>query len=158
MDNIANIDKWLVTPENPPRSLDSLDYERCAALHNYLIQYAWAASGRNINHLKFSTWFNNHGDTANAIRDRREPSLVKFLETACDPPGGCDDIILFYWVSGLTYPDELWFDWESYAEGGEESRRMTLYRTSPDLMGGHCDGLCCDQKLHKAAMFISIDD
>ncbi|CZR67307.1 uncharacterized protein PAC_17206 [Phialocephala subalpina] len=157
MDQIPDINEWLVTPQNPPRAIDGLDYERCAALHNYLIRYAWVASNRPLCDLKFQSWFDNHGNAANDLRSRLEPNLVKFLEAVYDPSGS-DDTILFYWVSGLTYPDELWFDWEGYSEDGEESRRMTLYRTNSGLLGGHNDGLCYDQKLHKAAMFISIDD
>lgn len=156
MDELLNIDEWLVTPENPPRTVEGMDHQRCAALHNYLIQYAWVASNRDLGDFESQSWFEKHGDKANEIRERLEPSLVKFLESVYDSSEL--DVSLFYWVSRLNDPDALWENWEEFAEEGEEYRRMTLYRTNTGLLGGHTDGLCYDQKLHKAVMFISIDD
>jgi hypothetical protein len=156
MNENLNIDQWLVTPDNPPRVIDGLDYERCAALHNYLIQYAWVASNRDLSDLNSLSWFEKHGNAAE-IRQYLEPSLVKFLETAYD----CDDssgICPFYWVSTFNFPERLWVNWKDSGEIGEEHRRLTLYPTHVGLLGGHTDGLCYDQKRHKAVMFMSTDD
>ncbi|TAQ88634.1 hypothetical protein B7494_g3051 [Chlorociboria aeruginascens] len=156
MDELPSIDQWLVTPENPPRSVVGLDHERCAALHNYLIQYAWASSNRDLGSLETQSWFEKYGEEANNIREHLNPTLINFLEAAYDCGGGV--VSLFYWVSGFNPPDWLWKNWEGVAEDGEEHRRLTLYNTHTGLLGGHVDGLCYDQKTSKAIMFISTDD
>ncbi|KAE8443775.1 hypothetical protein EG329_001369 [Mollisiaceae sp. DMI_Dod_QoI] len=158
MDELPDIDQWLVTPENPPRDVDGMDHERCAALHNYLIQYAWVASNENlVGSFEPLSWFEKHGDRANEVREYLDPSVVMFLESVHD---AIDDfrVKFFYWVSGLNDPGDLWSNWEPFSEGGEEYRRMTLYNTNCGLLGSHTNGLCYDQKLHKAYMFISLDD
>jgi homoserine dehydrogenase len=38
---LPDITSLLVRPENPPRDdVEGMDYARCAAIHNYLVQYA----------------------------------------------------------------------------------------------------------------------
>lgn len=156
MDELPNIEEWLVTPENPPRPVNGLDHERCAALHNFLIQYAWIASNRDLGDFEPQSWFERHGDLANEARQHLKPTLVQFLEATYD----CNDadVSLFYWTSGLNSPDMLWTNWDGSAEGGEEHRRLTLYRTQTGLLGDHNDGLCYDQETYKAVMFMSTDD
>jgi len=159
MNENLNIDEWLVTLNNPPRVVEGgLDYERCAALHNYLIQYAWAASNRDLSDLNSLSWFQKYGNAAEEIRQDLEPSLVKFLEIAYDCDDAPDGICPFYWVSTFSSPERLWVNWEDCAKIGEEHRRLTLYPTQIGLLGGHTDRLCYDQKRHKAVMLMSTDD
>jgi hypothetical protein len=139
MDHLPNIDEWLVTPENSPRPIGHLDHERCAALHNYLIQYAWVASNRDLGDFEPQSLFDRHGDQE--VRRHLEPSLVEYLEAAYDCGA---DVNLFYWVSGFNSPDTLWENWEGFADEGEEHRRLTLYSTHTGLLGDHGDGLCYD--------------
>jgi hypothetical protein len=154
MEELPNIDEWLVTPQNPPRPVDGLDHERCAALHNYLCQYAWISSNRDLGEFEPQSWFERHGSEAEDVREHLTASLLDFLEAAYDDP----DVSLFYWTSGFNSPDRLWTNWEPFADAGQEHRRLTLYSTHIGLLGDHSDGLCYDQETHKTAMFMSTDD
>ncbi|KAL7941917.1 hypothetical protein V8C42DRAFT_163763 [Trichoderma barbatum] len=40
------------TPE-----IEGLDHERCAALHNLIIEQGWTASGRNLSDLDCRSWW-----------------------------------------------------------------------------------------------------
>jgi len=133
------ISPWLVTPLHPPSNLASLDYTRCAVLHNYIVQEGWVGSGRPLNELPRESWFEKYGNAAEQIRDRLDPSLVSFLEKAYD----IDTTLLsfFYWVSSLSSPDDLWRNnWPDFAEPGEEWRFLTLYSMNLGL-GSDSDGL-----------------
>ncbi|KAF8861289.1 hypothetical protein BDZ45DRAFT_264493 [Acephala macrosclerotiorum] len=159
MNELAIIDEWLVTPENPPREVDGMDHERCIALHNYIIQYAWVASNRHLSDLNPQSWFEKYADEAIEAREYLDPNVILFLEKALilpEPKLYEEALYMFYWVSGLSEPDDLWTNWKDGAEGGEEFRRMTLY--AANSLEGHVDGLCYDQKTHKACMFMSFMD
>ena len=41
--NILDIEDALVSDENPASSNGTLDYARCARLHNYIVAYGWMA-------------------------------------------------------------------------------------------------------------------
>ena len=136
---LLDISSWLVTPSHPPSSLASLDHERCVVLHNYIVQTGWVGSGHPLSELRHESWFERHGDAAEAIRDRLDPSLVSFLEKAYD----VDPTLLsfFYWVSSLSSPDELWRNNDpDFAEPGAEWRFLTLYPVNVGL-GSDGDGL-----------------
>lgn len=138
-DQLPDISHWLVTPSNPPRSVKGLDYERYTALHNYIVQFAWVGSGRSLNELECLSWFERHGDAAEDVRDRLDPSLARFLEQAYS----IDATILsfFYWVSGLGDPDDLWRNnGPDFADPGEDWRFLTLYPVNVGL-GSDEDGL-----------------
>lgn len=136
---VSIMSPWLVTPSHPPSNQAGLDYTRCAVLHNYIVQEGWVGSGRPLDELPRETWFEKHGDAAEQIRDRLDPSLASFLEKAYD----IDTTLLsfFYWVSGLSSPDELWRNNEpDFTEPGEEWRFLTLYPLNLGL-GSDSDGL-----------------
>ncbi|KFY65595.1 hypothetical protein V496_02456 [Pseudogymnoascus sp. VKM F-4515 (FW-2607)] len=77
LSQLPDITSLLVRPDNPPRDdLEGMDYARCAALHNYLIQYAWLAEGRPLATLNAnSNFFTAFGDEAEAeaCRPRLDP-------------------------------------------------------------------------------------
>ena len=96
----------LVTADNPARTnLSGMDHDRCAALHNYLVSYAWAAEGRRLEGS--DTFFTTNRAAAKAIRPRLHPSLAAFLDKACVPPMDADSPPLFFWVSCLSLPAQL---------------------------------------------------
>lgn len=133
------ISPWLVTPSHPPSSLASLDYTRCAVLHNYIIQEGWVGSGRPLDELPRESWFEKHGDDAEQIRNRLDPSLASFLEKAYVIDS--TQVSFFYWVSKLSNPDELWRNnGPDFNEPGEDWRFLTLYPTNIGL-ASDSDGL-----------------
>ena len=83
-DQLPDISRWLVTPSNPPRSLPGMDFERCAALHNHIVQLVWIGSGRSLDEFECPKWFERHGDAAERVGDRLDPSLASFLEQVYD--------------------------------------------------------------------------
>ncbi len=136
---------WRVTPANPPRAVDGIDYECCAALHNDLLEIA-ASRGQRLSIQdgetgplalpNRATWFEHHGEEAEQVRDRLSPSLVKFLELA----HVVDDISIFYSVNGLHYPPSLWLNHEDMAEDEDDRYRyLTLY--AANNIASHPDGL-----------------
>jgi hypothetical protein len=46
---IARARDFKLTPENPPRDdIDCLDFQRCAALHNGVLEHGWTSSDRSL--------------------------------------------------------------------------------------------------------------
>lgn len=76
---------WRVTPENPVRHHDRLGYERCAALHNELLELGWTGSGRSLDDLETNTWFEIWGQEAEDCRVLLSDDLTAFLERAQIP-------------------------------------------------------------------------
>jgi len=82
---IARIQSHKVTEENPPRDdLDGLDFYRCARLHNAIIEHGWTASGRPIEDMPNTTWWDIQ--STNPYRDattsRLHSSVTDFLKLA----------------------------------------------------------------------------
>lgn len=49
LSQLPGITSLLLRPDNPPRDYaEGLDYPRCAALYNYLVQYVWLAEGHPL--------------------------------------------------------------------------------------------------------------
>lgn len=123
--------QWRVTAFNPVRSAEGLDYERCAALHNELLQIGWTGSGKRLEYsadedqaevLDHRSWFDFHGQAADSVRDKLSPSVIAFLERALV----VGNHSLFYYVNGLAYPGYLWLNHE-HDDDADPYRYMTLY-------------------------------
>ncbi|KAI0531833.1 hypothetical protein GGR58DRAFT_214510 [Xylaria digitata] len=152
----------LVTADNPPRAdLSGMDYARCAALHNYLVHYAWAAEGRAPAslHSNNSTFFTTHGAVAEALRPRLDPSLAAFLATALVPPADTlDPAPLFFWASGFSSPDDFFADHAIDLFGEPEDSLVCLYFPNIGQGGESGGGLLYHQGYHLAAVFMHTDD
>ncbi|OHF02181.1 hypothetical protein CORC01_02461 [Colletotrichum orchidophilum] len=156
---LPDIDGLLVTADNPARAdLPGLDHERCASLHNYLVYYAWVAEGRPAAALdgNTATFFTTHGDAAEALRPRLDPSLADFLDTAMLPPADAHDPApFFFWAAGIAEPDGL-FDNETFDLFDEpEDALVCLYPAIDGQGGGSGGGLWYHQPSHRAAVFMS---
>lgn len=156
-EQILDIEDALVSDENPARDEDTLDFQRCARLHNYLVAYAYMArNGTNtpdLDALACESWFFNQPDeNIDAIRARLDPSLNAFLDSIYDPPPG-----FFYWVSGLRMKlaDEFFPLEENDFE--DKERFVVIYDTTPDL-GSHCLGVVYDQLNHRASFPLTIEN
>jgi hypothetical protein len=100
-ERILDVEDALVSDENPARDDDTLDYERCARLHNYLVAYGWMARhGRDtpdLDALGRERWFfRQPAEDIDAIRERLDSSLNSFLDLIYDPEPS-----FFYCVNGL---------------------------------------------------------
>lgn len=112
-----------------------MDIERCAKLHNEILKFGWQGSGRPLDDFHPKSWFEFHGEEANAVRDSLSPHLVRFLEQAWEVG---DDHSFFYYVNGLSYPSNL-FTNSLHNGNGDEKRFLTLYAAND--LADHPDGL-----------------
>ncbi|KAI1392390.1 uncharacterized protein F4822DRAFT_127714 [Hypoxylon trugodes] len=161
---LPNIDNLLVTADNPPRA-DllgvGLDHARCAALHNYLVYYAWLAEGRLVAslHNNANTFFTAHGAEAEALRPGLHPSLTAFLETALLPPTyGTEVIPFFFWANQLSDPDNLIDDQMADLSDQPPGSLVNLYLSNTGQGGEAGGGLFYHQGHHKVAVFMHMDD
>lgn len=148
-----DVEELLVSPRRPARTDGSLDVARCVSLHNYLVQYGWQSDGRALEDLQPRNYFEHHGGEAAEVRDRLDPSLVAFLEAVVIPS---EQLPLYFWVSGLCEPSDVFVAQEMMPED-DEDRFLTLYATN-DGMGEHPAGLIYDQRRHRAAMALGVED
>jgi hypothetical protein len=100
-ERILDTEDALVSDNNTTRDNDTLDYERCARLHNYPVAYGWKARhGRDtldLDALSRERWFfRQPADDIDAIRERLDSPLNSFLDLIYEP-----ELSFFYWVNGL---------------------------------------------------------
>ncbi|GAD95925.1 hypothetical protein PVAR5_4573 [Paecilomyces variotii No. 5] len=154
-EQILDIEDALVSQSNPARIDGSLDYERCARLHNYLVAYGWMTRHRqetpDLNALA-SERFILADEDPEAIRERLVPSLNSFLDSIFAPEPD-----MFYWVNNVTmqFCDEDFPDEENNLD--DKERFVVIYGTVYEL-GSHCLGLVYDQQLHRAAFPMTLDN
>ncbi|KAH0032614.1 hypothetical protein KCU78_g2606, partial [Aureobasidium melanogenum] len=151
----------LVSPDHPARDEGDLDYERCAALHNAILKYAWTASGRSLEDLPLITCWEADADEWELDLDRLHPSMVEFLKRAYSTElpeteslhnGTSTEYKFFYFLEGLVGPHGHktpaynYDDFEDYP-----GQYMTLY-TPNDRLGSHPLGLVYDQETHECVI------
>jgi hypothetical protein len=158
--------EWRISEENPVRELEGLDYERCAALHNYIVELGWTQRGLTLDTLDKRTWWECHGGDAalTSVSNRLEAAVISFLKLAwhgfsmetASPPH------FFHRYSvRLCFPDELWQNL-NYAEYEDDSNKrcfVTLYMANGALGVSYPQGLILDQDYYGMAMqHMSIHD
>ena len=131
---LERVQHLLVTPQNPPREIDGLDFERCVELHNAILEHGWLSSGRSAEDFQ-SQCTSYYERAAEEIDEKCSASLKTFLQGARDVPPGMIAFNFFYNVSGL----DCAFGWHDYYTE-EEHRVLRLYTVSNGLYGDP-DGL-----------------
>ncbi|KAI1374095.1 hypothetical protein F4677DRAFT_427114 [Hypoxylon crocopeplum] len=158
---LPNVDGLLVTADNPARAdLLGMDHTRCAALHNYLVHYAWVSEGRAPASLYGNnTFFTTHGAAAEALRPRLHPSLAAFLATAILPPAdGPEPAPFFFWADGLSDPNDLFAEQAADLFNEPVDSLVCLYFPNIGQGGEFGGGLFYYQGCHRAAVFMHMDD
>lgn len=154
-----NIDDHLVTPGNPARDLSGMDWARCAALHNYLVHYAYAAEGRSSAHLEGSTFFTVYGAAAEACRPRLDPSVASFLDNAIvQTPGQQEVIPFFFYAHDIPGPEDYGGLFDAFFADIHDQPPdsvLCLYGYNIGQAGG---GLFYHQRHFRCAMFMHMDD
>ncbi|KAI6804104.1 hypothetical protein KC361_g316 [Hortaea werneckii] len=122
LDEVAHL---LVTDENPPREIDGLDHERCAALQNAMLKHAWVRSGRNEETFLEGTVPFIETCGLERPEENLHPSVVEFYRKArtpcdedheyCFDDGDDDTITLYDSTSQFTKPDGLVYDQGSHS-------------------------------------------
>lgn len=124
---LERVQHLLVTPENPPRQIEGLDFQRCIELHNAILEHGWLSSGRSIEDFQ-SQCTPFYERAAGHIDEKCSDSLKASLQGARDVPPGMNDFNFFYNVSGL----DCAFGWHDFY-ATEEDRTLTLYSVAAGL-------------------------
>ncbi|KAJ5554638.1 hypothetical protein N7513_004597 [Penicillium frequentans] len=158
---LPDITGLLVRPDNPPRDdVEGMDYARCAALHNYLVQYAWLAEGRPLATLNgnSSNFFTVHGAEAEALRPRLDPSVVAFLDNAIIPPlEGFRETPLSIFAWGLNWPKSLFAEVEADLEDQPVDSMLRLCYVALETNDSN-GGVIYHQHHHRVAIFMHTYD
>ncbi|TRX97157.1 hypothetical protein FHL15_001951 [Xylaria flabelliformis] len=160
---LPNVSGQLVTAHNPASTdLLGMDHARCAALHNYLVHYAWVAQGREpaiLHSNTTNTFFTIHGATADALRSRLDPSLTAFLTTALIPPPNTPEPPpFFFWASEVSNPDDIFANWAADLFDQPEDSLVSLYFPNVGQGGEFGGGVVYHQGCHLAAVFMHMND
>ncbi|KAF2993162.1 hypothetical protein E8E13_000065 [Curvularia kusanoi] len=138
-----------------------MDVNKCAELHNKILEHGWLRSGKSRQDLERNrkTWFDYHGDEAEAIRDILSPDIIAFLERAyvVDWDGGH---AFFYYVAGLFTPSLVHELSETFNNDFSEDgmlQNIVLYNMNSSF-GSHPVGLVYDQEQHTAILCVDLDD
>lgn len=159
--HLPNVSGLLVTADQPARTdLSEMDHARCAALHNYLVQYAWYAELRAPAGLRenSNTFFTAYGAAAEALRPRLDPSLAAFLDAAMLPPTDTPDPApLFFWASDLSDPEFLFDNEAADLHDEPEDSLVRLYFPNVGQGGSFGSGLFYHQRHHRAAVLMDLN-
>lgn len=150
-EGLLDIEDALVSPSNPARADGTLDYERCARLHNYLIAYGWMVrhekGPHEVDELLHRPKFLDNSQSGYSP-DRLHPAVITFLN-AVIPPKGDEGICYFVGDLAVQSADEYFIHEKNHFENID--RFVIIYRTYYEL-GSQCLGLVYDQELHRAAV------
>lgn len=124
---LERVQHLLVTPDNPPRQTEGLDIERCAELHNAILEHAWLSSGRSAGDFQ-SQCTPFYERATEEIDEKCTPSLKAFFQSTRAVQPGTNGFSFFYNVSGL----DCAFGWHDYYTE-DEDRVLTLYTVSEGL-------------------------
>lgn len=129
----------MVTQQNPAREdTNGMDYSRCAALHNAILQHGWLKTGRSQEEYELTA--RPYLEVNPQAGRDLPPSLLAFLSTARALPLN-HEVNFFYGVWGLTL-----------AFGGHEAcfpgsdQTVTLYGSHMEH-ASQPDGLVCVSRL-----------
>lgn len=116
------------TADNPPTSTnEGLDFERCAALHNAIVEHAWISAGNDLAAMPKDTVWSLDSSQENLDEMERSigPSLREFLKRALVTS---NQHYFFDFLGGLTGHGSLW----EFVDPFEEAR-VGLYWTGSDF-------------------------
>jgi hypothetical protein len=157
--------EWRISDENPLRELDGLDYERCAALHNHIVELGWTQRGLALDTLDKRTWWECYGGDAAlaSTTERLDTSVVSFLKAAWH--GYALDLAttshtFHRYLAGLSSPEQIWEN-TNYADDEDDSnkrRYIKLYMANGALGVTHPLGLIMDQDEYIALQHMSMRD
>lgn len=157
--------EWRISNEVPLRELDGLDHERCAALHNYIVELGWTQRGLALDTLDKRTWWQCYGGDAAlaSTAERLNPSVVSFLKAAWQgfAMDSASNPHLFHrYLGGLSTPEQLWraMEFDEEEEDSNEPRYVLLYMANGALGTTHPLGLVLNQSEATAMQHMSIRD
>ncbi|KAG9185087.1 hypothetical protein G6011_03034 [Alternaria panax] len=157
--------EWRISDECPLREFEGLDHERCAALHNYIVELGWVQRGLALDTLDKRTWWECYGGDAvlASVLDRLDATVVSFLKAAwhgfaMEPVA--KPHCFHRYLACLCPPERLWEN-INYAEDEDDSNKrrfVTLYWAAGSLSATHLLGLVLDQDECTAMQHTTIHD
>jgi hypothetical protein len=158
--------EWRITEEIPVREhIERLDYERCAALHNYIVERGWVERGLELADLDRTTWWECYQSDINFAQDIQglDASVISFLKLAWH--GFARDSSVpthaFHRVNArLCTPKELWRHPlpDGTKDSSDKRQFVVLYMASWQLSPGHPLGIILEQEDFTAMQHISMED
>jgi hypothetical protein len=155
-----------ITEENPVRwDSDGLDFERCAALHNLIVERGWVQRGSDPALLNRTTWWECFGgDGALAeVAVKLDDTVISFLKLAWH--GFTRDTSApfhgFHRFNNLLSGPDLLFEFPLNDDDGsfsEKQQYLWLYSANGGLAPGHPLGLVFEQDSFCAMQHLSMDD
>ncbi|KAH7078119.1 hypothetical protein BKA63DRAFT_542329 [Paraphoma chrysanthemicola] len=131
--------EWPISDEVPLRELDGLDHERCAALHNYIVELGWTQRGLALNTLNKRTY----------TVERLNTSVVSFLKAAWHgfAMDSSKPHLFHRYLGGLSSPEQLWQAMELIEEEDDSDKPcyVLLYMANGALGTTHPMGLVLNQ-------------
>lgn len=143
---------WRITPRNPVRDLEHMDFERCAALHNEIIERGWIGAGRNLDDLYRTTYTERFHNDPHWQPEHLHAYVEEFFRRATAP---MEVHTFFYTVNGPVSPEGLL---RSSVPGDDAHRFLKLYSTTLVLCSSHRGGIVLDQLTARAIFQPSDDD
>ncbi|KAF2223005.1 hypothetical protein BDZ85DRAFT_282043 [Elsinoe ampelina] len=152
---LAAVSHLRVSAQHPPTSNieTGLDYERCAALHNAIVRYAWDTAGFEPALMPETVWWDaehnlKHRDEAGAMM---HPTVQAFLQLALEVPvhpGALPGGRFHYYAETLVYAECIVDGFYSgFQYDNEPLRIVPLYSTDPEITESAI-GVIYDQTRH----------
>jgi hypothetical protein len=128
---IANVEGLKVTDENPPRDdIDGLDFQRCAALHNAILEHGWTRSGRPLSDMPRTGWWEmqNENPYRDATTSHLHFSIIQFLQHAYHFHE--KNFNFFHYLTGLQGAGSaISLSFKEDGDSDDDYRYFTLYTT-----------------------------
>lgn len=157
--------EWRITEETPLREVNGLDHERCAALHNYIVELGWTQRGLALDTLDKRTWWECYGGDAALVStiERLDASVVAFLKAAWHGfamDSATPSHLFHRYLARLSSPEEFWDNamYDDHEGNSNKRRYVTLYMANWALDATHPLGLVLDQEEFTAMQHMSTHD
>ncbi|KAK5108999.1 hypothetical protein LTR62_007633 [Meristemomyces frigidus] len=151
---------WRVTSANPPRHGPGMDWQRCAKLHNHIIERGWVDSGRSTDDLTRRAWWHYFGREVDLAR--MEPTMVDFLKAAwhIDNNSISPQHNFHLFLAGLCAYGQMWENGMYTDDEDDRNQRtyLTLYMANWGLRQSRPLGLVYNQRSHTTMQHISMHD
>ncbi|KAF2672540.1 hypothetical protein BT63DRAFT_369504 [Microthyrium microscopicum] len=152
---LTDIQRYRVTSINTASTNGTFDFERCAALHNHVIERGWLGTGRDLETLERRSWWDFYGQEAERIRYVLAQPVVEFLQRVILCPEE-DDWSWHYFLACVTDPETILDAINDELQEVEGRRFLWLYLYGMPL--GHTNGLIFDQVKNLAIIQPTIED
>lgn len=119
--------------------VSKMNVAHCIELHNEIVRLGWIGMGRPLQDFHPPTWFDYHGQAAQAARRKLSADLVAFLQGAYEIPDAYTDRQYFhYFATALMTPGDDMF---GFIDGGCSPAWVNQYEayhgdlTQPGTLG-----------------------